>query len=1295
MAVRVRLLGPLEVVDSGGRAVDLGARKERIVLAMLAVSAGAPVSDDALIDLLWDDDPPPSARKSVQVMISRLRKSLAAVGDVSLETIGNAYRLVVPDGGRDIDIVERQAASAATAAAEGDHDTAVQLLTEAIAEWRGPALGEARDVARLRGQVAGLDDLHISLIERRIDSLLAIGRHAEVAAELEVLCGEHPFREALWAARLVALYRSGRQADALRAYREVRELLLDELGVDPGPELQSLETRILQQDPGLDWVAPPVSPASSSGPDGVAGAPVLPSGTVTFCFTDIEASTRLFQALGDGYATVQAAQRDIVADAITEAGGVVVQLMGDGVFAAFAGASDALAGALVAQQRLREADFGPGGEVRVRMGLHSAEATPKDGDYIALGVHQASRVTSAAHGGQVVASDTTAALAASRLPSDARLVDLGEHRLRDFDVPQRLYQLDHPSIAEIFPALRVPSVAGHNLPASRTSFVGRDVELADLSKLLESNRLVSLVGPGGAGKTRLGTELALHVRDRFADGVWLAELGSEVEPSRVAAAVAVALGLPDDGGDATGRVVSHLAPRQALLVLDNCEHLVDACAELVDSILAAGPEVSVVATSREALNVPGERTWPIPPLPIPGSGEVASVERLLDVASVRLFAERAALARPGFTLTDVNAKAVALICRRLDGIPLAIELAAARVAALSPEVLSERLEHSLALLSRGSRTASPRQQTLTACIDWSYELLDEGDKALFRRLAHLPGGTTLEMAEKVCAFGSIDPNEVLDSLGSLVDKSLVRVTDRGSLRRYGMLETIRQFGLDELEKHPEEAAEVEDRHRAWWLEHAADADKRPATDDAPNVRQVLDELLAAGQGDDALRAFAALGDWWKAPSLLREGLGWAQRGLAAATDIDVRRRAAILATTMAWLADESRTGLEMAEVAAACVGPDDVDDLATIRTHEGLHAWRSGSFERARRAFEAIVADQRGDVIQALNMLGLITYATGDFKAARHWWTEMARRDTGKTSYTRTRMAILDVAEGHWDRAEAELATLLADAEVTQDPGWFQGLLARSVLADLRSELGDHEGALAAFGGFDPVEAPVAGVWAEGVTALDVSRAVVSLSGVHRRAGRLDEARAALIPALEAMVDAGARHAEAWMRCELARIELAGGDLDAADAEAERSIAIYDSIGIDYGWTQSDGVRAEVALARGQTLMAATFERRFIADHPGDERLYGYATCFERLADVAVAAGVYRPAGRLLGAAQSLRSRMGSAVPPGRLGKLAAARAAIETALGSEEADAVVVEGTEMSLEDALELARTFPAGSS
>ncbi|MDQ1402976.1 MAG: hypothetical protein QOG03_1292, partial [Actinomycetota bacterium] len=1231
----IRLLGALEVIDADGRALDVGARKERLVLTTLAVAGGAPVSDDALVDLLWNEEPPPSARKSVQVLVSRLRKALVAVDGVALETVAGAYRLTLPVEGRDLDVVERLSAEAAAAVDhDDDHETAVARLAEAIALWRGPALAEARDIPQLRGEVARLDELQVSLVERRIDSQLALGQHADVLAELEARCAEHPFREGLWAARLLALYRAGRQADALRVYQEVRELLVDELGVDPGPELQSLEARILKQDPDLDWT-PSTAGRAGKGKGGKGKA--LPSGTVTFCFTDIEGSTRLFQSLGERYAAVQTAQRQIVEEAITSHGGVVVQELGDGIFAAFAGASDALAGTLLAQQRLRDHDFGDGVDVRVRMGLHSAEATAHEGDYVALGVHQASRVGAAAHGGQIVASDTTAALASSRLPPESRLVDLGEHRLRDFDVPQRLYQLDHPSIAAEFPPLRVPSLAGHNLPAPRTSFVGRDTELLELAQLLEAHRLVSLVGPGGAGKTRLGTELALQVRDRYRDGVWLAELGAEPDPTRVAATVAVALGLPDDGADATDRVVNHLSTRQALVVLDNCEHLVDACADLVDAILSAGPEVTVVATSREALNVPGERTWPIPPLPIPGSGHLVPTDRLLGVASVRLFAERAALARPGFSLGDDNAQAVALICRRLDGIPLAIELAAARVAALSPEVLSRRLEHSLALLSRGSRTASPRQQTLTACIGWSYDLLDEHERALFRRLADLPGGTTLDMAEVVCAFGEIDGLDVLDSLGSLVDKSLVRVVDRDGMRRYAMLGTIRQFGLDELARFPDEAAELEERHRAWWLATGG-TEQTPTPDDAPNVRQVLDQLLSSGDGDDALRAFVALDEWWVSPRLLREGLGWAQRGLAAATDPTVRRQAALLATRLAWLADESRLGLELVEVAKGLLGPDDDDDFLLATEFEGLHAWRSGSFEQARKAFEVLAADQGGDLEQAHNMLGLITYAAGDLVAARHWWTQLAAGSTtdAQINYARTRLAILDVAEGHWDRADTELAALLADAKRRAGrfgPDEAQGYLARSALADLRSQLGDHAGALAVFEDYEALTDRE--VWAKGGTALDASRATVSLSGVYRRAGRLDEARAVLVPVLETMVDAGARHAEAWMRTELARIEFAAGDLDAADAEAERSTLIYDALGVNYFWTYSHGVRADVAVARGHYKAAAELERRFLADNPAEERLYGYATCFERLAVVAVAAGSFADAGRLLGAAQA------------------------------------------------------------
>lgn len=486
----------------------------------------------------------------------------------------------------------------------------------------------------------------------------------------------------------------------------------------------------------------------------------LPEGTVTFCFSDIEGSTRLLERLGPAYANLLQAHHDLIRAAASAHGGVEVDTQGDAFFVAFPRATEAVTAALSAQLALAAHPWPEGTEVRVRMGLHSADARLAPTGYVGLGVHKAARICSAAHGGQVLLSEVTRSLLGDDLPPEARLLDLGAHRLKDLAQPERLFQLTHQQLPESFPPLHTLDAHPHNLPVQLTSFVGREAQLAMVWGLLEGSRLVTLLGAGGAGKTRLALQLAGELVGRFEDGAWVVELAPLADPDLLPQQVASALGVREEPGRALlATLTAHLADRELLLVLDNCEHLVGAAAFLAAHLLRGAPRLHILATSREALGVAGETTWRVPSLSTPDPTHPGPPEALADFEAVRLFVERAQAARPEFSLTPGTAPAVARICTRLDGIPLALELAAARVRALPPAEIASRLDNRFRLLTGGSRDALPRQQTLRAALDWSHELLSDAERACFRRLGVFAGSFSLEAAEAICPGGPVEDVE--------------------------------------------------------------------------------------------------------------------------------------------------------------------------------------------------------------------------------------------------------------------------------------------------------------------------------------------------------------------------------------------------------------------------------------------------------------------------------------------------------------------------------------------------------
>ncbi len=848
-----RILGPLEVLGDDGSPVALAGVMERTLLGVLLVSANHVISTDRLIDVLWADKPPRSVN-ALQMHVSNLRRKLetASGGRSTLSAEHPGYVLRTRQGELDSERFEDSLRASESALPE----QAAVILRKALALWRGEVLaGLAADV--FLAESARLEELHLVAVERRMEAELALGRHREIVAELESAAAAQPLRERLQGELMLALYRSGRQADALAVYRRTRATLADELGIDPSAQLQELHLGILNQEPQL--TAPEVAASRSA-----AAAPLA----------------LLFIAIDPGPGSSAAAlarQESIVRAAVAAHDGREEGTPGEGVLAVFDAPARCWAAALDMQRGLA-ADGHPAAVAGLRMAIAADEGRGAiaggrdDADRVA-------RIAAVAHGGQVLVSAGAAGRLSGALPPGARLRDLGEHRLADLGRPERIFQLEADGLRSQFPPLRSlgsPALPS-NLPAQASSFIGRAGELAEVKDLVRGSRLVTLTGPGGSGKTRLALQAAADMLDGSGSGVWLADLSPLSDPELVAGTVAAAVGAGIRPGlPVLDSLLDAVADKYLLVVLDNCEHLIDACAKLAEAMLRNCPRLHVLATSREPLMLDGEQVYRVPPLSLPPAGTgPAGIDAILACDAVRLFADRARGHRAGFAVDAGNAAAVAGVCARLDGIPLAIELAAARLRSLSITDIQARLGDRFALLTGGSRTALARQQTLRAAIDWSYESLNPRDRAVLDRASVFAGGFDLPLAEAVCSSEAVGRDEVVDAVGSLVDKSLVQADPApGGGVRYRLLETIGQYAAGKLEIIPGNAAAAREAHaaallafaetaaghlggpgeREWWGRLETEAD---------NLRLAAAHLRATpGQADRQLRFAVTLTRCW-------------------------------------------------------------------------------------------------------------------------------------------------------------------------------------------------------------------------------------------------------------------------------------------------------------------------------------------------------------------------------------------------------------------------------------------------
>ncbi|HME15652.1 MAG TPA: LuxR C-terminal-related transcriptional regulator [Mycobacterium sp.] len=1013
---------------------------------------------------------------------------------------------------------------------------------------------------------------------------------------------------------------------------------------------------------------------------------LLPTGTVTLLLADVEGSTRLWESQPKEMTAAVARLNQTVSEAIAEHGGVrpVEQGEGDSFVAAFARASDAVAAAL----ELQRAPLAP---IRLRIGVHTGEIQLRDeGNYAGPTINRTARLRDLGHGGQTLLSGATEALVLDGLPSGAWLTELGTHALRDLPRPERVKQLCHPDLANDFPPLRLSkAVISQRLPVQLTSFVGRQAELSQVHELLTQNRLLTLTGAGGAGKTRLAIQTAGQLSGefgRFPEGVWYVDLAPITDPEFVPLTVARAFGLPDQPGRSTMDTLTRfVADRQMLVVLDNCEHLLDASATLVNELLGAAAGLTLLATSREPIGVAGEVSWRVPSLP------------LRDEA-IELFADRARRARPAFAVSDDNVAVVGEICARLDGLPLAIELAAARVRALSLAEILDSLHDRFRLLTGGARTAVRRQQTLRASVDWSHTLLTQPERVLFRRLAAFLGGFDFDAAQTVASGGEVERYQVLDQLTLLVDKSLVVADDSRGRTRYRLLETVRQYALEKLGESGEADA-VRARHRDHYTAMAAVLDAPAGSDYEHRLEQAdieIDNLRAAfGWSREnsaielALTLASSLQPLWQARGRIREGRAWFDTALA---DLDAQHPEVAAAVRARALADKAvldtwagaAASTDQAEQALAIAR--DVDDpalLARTLAACGFIAGAGYNAEVARACFaEAIglarAVDDRWRLSRILALQAQGAEIAGDLlgmRAAGEEGRDLADAigDRFNSRACRFYLGTSQTARGDLAGAVAQLGEVAAEAEEARDEIYRVTTLGGQSLA--LAYQGEAAAARAA------AEAALKGAAELGGRFAVVTHAAVGFAALAAGDGAaVHEAREASREDMTVLSGGTAAVQRIWN----AEAALADRDLAAARRWADEAVATM--TGLWLAWALC--TRARVAIAAGEPEQAERDAQDALTCGAGIEAYLLVPDILECLAALAGDGASHREAARLLGAAESIRQRMGAVRFKIYDADYHASVAALRDAMGEQDFDSAWAEGAALSVEEAITYAQ-------
>ncbi|WP_240631675.1 LuxR family transcriptional regulator [Mycobacterium colombiense] len=1005
----------------------------------------------------------------------------------------------------------------------------------------------------------------------------------------------------------------------------------------------------------------------------------LPTGTVTLLLADVQGSTQLWDAQPQEMTAAIAKLDQTLGELVRTHHGIrpVEQGEGDSFVIAFSRASDAAACALA----LQRAPLAP---LRLRIGVHTGEVQLRDdNNYVGPAINRTARLRELAHGGQTVLSGTTGDLVADSLADDVWLTDLGTHALRDLPRPERVLQLCHPDLCNEFPPLRKrDTVIAQRLPAQLTSFVGRDTEMGDVQSILARNRLVTLTGAGGVGKTRLAVQIAAAIAGDYADGICYVDLAPITDPDLVPITAARTLGLPDHPGRSPEKsLLQFVGDRHMLMVLDNCEHLLDASAALITALLAACPRLTALATSREPIGVSGEVIWRVPSLSFEGD-------------AARLFEDRAHHAHPGFSVNDDNAAAVNEICRRLDGMPLAIELAAARVRALSPNEILAGLQDRFRLLTGGSRTAVRRQQTLQASVDWSHALLTEPERTLFRRLGVFMGGFDLDACRQVVCDEDLAPHQVLDVLALLIDKSLVIAESLGSATRYRLLETIRQYAQERLSASAE-AITVRDRHRDHYTAMAAALDAPGRTSLELLLDQAeaeIDNLRAAFawsrenfDTDSALQLATSLLPLWLTRGLPKEGSDWLDLGLA---DADARGAHVTPRAMARGLADKAF--------------------LDNMRDAESL--------ARAQRSL-AIARELDDPALLARTLTACGRLAAWNPELARPYLSEAealarAMGDRWRLSqilYSQALTAI--VGAGDLDAAVAAATEGRDVADEVGDRGYSRGCrFCLSVVPWVRGDIAEAENQLRQL----MVEADEAHALIWQVNA----RSYLCLVLAH--SAQAAEGRAVALEALDGAAEIG-RYQEGVVYAALAFADLAGGDIDAA---VDASAAARERFGDRPLAATTTKPSAQVALARGDLASARRFAEDDVAsavgwfmvealttrarvalaeDEPGqaerdvhDALMRAVETgihslvpdLLECLARLTHLAGSHLDAARLFGAAHAVRERTGIVRFRVYDAEYDASVLATRQALTEKEFDDAWAAGAALSMDEAIAYAR-------
>ncbi len=1007
----------------------------------------------------------------------------------------------------------------------------------------------------------------------------------------------------------------------------------------------------------------------------------LPTGTVTLLLADVEGSTRLWETRPEEMSAAIARLDRAVTDAIAAHDGVrpVEQGEGDSFVIAFARASDAVACALA----LQRAPLAP---IRLRIGVHTGEVRLRDeGNYIGPTINRTARLRDLGHGGQTVLSSTTGDLVVDELPPDAWLSELGAHTLRDLPRPERVMQLCHPDVRVDFPPLRTSeSLTSHNLPVQLTSFVGRQAEMSSLREALAANRLVTLTGAGGVGKTRLAVHVAADMAGECGDGVWYVDLAPITHPDLVPITAARALGLPDQPGRSTiDTLTRFIGNRQMLLVLDNCEHLLDATAALVVVLVEACPRVRLLATSREPIGVAGEVSWRVPSL------------SLADEA-IQLFTDRARRVRPDFSINDQTSAAVNEICTRLDGLPLAIELAAARVRALSPEDILDGLHDRFRLLTGGARTAVRRQQTLRASVDWSHTLLTEPERVLFRRLAVFLGGFDLDAAQAVAGGSDVQRYQVLDQLTLLVDKSLVLAETACGRTRYRLLETVRQYAQEKLDESGESEA-VRTRHCDYYTSMAVLLDAPPtetgheqliehAEEEMDNLRSAFGWSLEVGDAGRALELASSLQPLWLSRNRAREGLAWLESGLTHQDTVQtnpsptVRLRAvtdkALLTT---WAAFTAADVEEMDRVLTLARELGDQQLLIRALMARGLSIAHDMEASRPYLAEAAARAREVGDSWRLSQILGQQTVAAlpaGDLTIGGAIADEALRiADAVGDRFTSLECRYVQgwarAHKGDVIWAAARFRAIIEEAaalheEIVQMWGFLMEGYSLALL-------GDAAGARASG------DAMLPGAWDLGEFGGGPGYSVRGIAGLARGDGP-----GAFKAYEEARQRTGLHPFSAGMYSWSALAPLACGDLATARRWADEVV----SLGFGCYLPVSLTTRARVEIAQGELEQAERDAHDALSRATDSGAFLAVPDTLECLAELAARAESHREAARLFGAADAARESMGIV----RLKILDPAHeswvATLRDCMGDKEFESAWVEGAALSIEAAIAYAQ-------